>query len=72
VLLLKTNLITPEAATAQARAALAKSGSGAAHWEVLQYAAALQKNRVAQVEALEQLLQRTDDKIPARLTATVQ
>jgi hypothetical protein len=67
---LKSGLITPDAAIAQARAALAKSGASAAHWIVLQHAAELQKNSVLQVEALENLLQLLPDK-PAERAAAV-
>jgi hypothetical protein len=64
---LKSGLITPDAAIAQA---LAKSGASAAHWIVLQHAAELQKNSVLQVEALENLLQLLPDK-PAERAAAV-
>lgn len=69
LLRLKNNLITPEAAIAQARAALAKPGSAAANWTVLQHAAALQNNRVLYVESLERLLQLADDRTPGSLAA---
>ena len=65
---LKTGLIAPDAAVAQARAALAKSNQ-AAYWAVLQQAAALQKDPVLQVEALENLLQLAGDKPAQRLAA---
>ena len=64
----KTNLIAPDAAIAQARAALAKNNN-VAYWIVLQHAAAVQKNRLLHVEALENLLQLTADKPAERLTA---
>lgn len=66
---LKTNLITPDAAIAQARAALARTGNSAAWWVVLQQAATLQKNRTLHAEALENLLQLASDKLPERLAA---
>lgn len=65
---LKTNLIAPDAAIAQARGALAKSNN-VAYWIVLQHAAALQKNSMLHVEALENLLQLAGDKPAERLTA---
>ncbi|MCE9641193.1 MAG: hypothetical protein K8S22_13795, partial [Betaproteobacteria bacterium] len=65
---IKTNLIAPDAAIAQARAALTKSNS-VAYWIVLQHAAALQKNSLLHVEALENLLQAAGDKPAERLTA---
>ncbi|MBI2292351.1 MAG: hypothetical protein HYU73_18950 [Betaproteobacteria bacterium] len=68
---LKTSLIAPEAAIAQARAALARTGNGAAWWVVLQHAATLQKDRTLLVEALENLLQLAGDKPPERLAALV-
>jgi hypothetical protein len=66
---LETRLIMPDAAVAQARAALAKNSGAAAYWIVLQHAAALQKDRVLYVEALENLLQLAGDKPPERLAA---
>ena len=68
---LKTSLITPDAAIAQARAALARTGNSAAWWVVLQQAAALQKDRTLLVEALENLLQLASDKPPERLAALI-
>ena len=68
LLRLKNNLIPPDAAIAQARAALAKS-SHVAYWIVLQHAAGLQKDRILQVEALENLLQLAGDKPAERLAA---
>jgi hypothetical protein len=65
---LKTNLITPDAAITQARAALAKNNNGA-YWIVLQHAAALQKDRMLHAEALENLLQLAGDKPVERLAA---
>ncbi len=66
---LETNLIAPDAAISQARAALAKNSNGAAYWIVLQHAAALQKDRMLHVEALENLLQLASDKSSERLAA---
>ena len=65
---IKTNLIAPDAAIAQARAALAKSNN-VEYWIVLQHAASLQKNSMLHVEALENLLQVAGDKPAERLTA---
>ena len=65
---LETNLITPDAAIAQARTALAKNSS-AAFWIVLQKAAALRKDLALGVEALENLLQLAGDKPPAQASA---
>jgi len=69
LLRLETRLITPDAAIAQARAALAKNSGAAAYWIVLQHAAALQKDSVLYVEAFENLLQLAGDKSPERLAA---
>ncbi len=68
---LKTSLITPDAAIAQARAALARTGTSAAHWVVLQHAATLQKDRTLLIEALENLLQLASDRSPERLAALI-
>jgi hypothetical protein len=68
LLRLKTNLITPDAAVVQARAALARS-SHRGYWSVLQHAAVLQKNHVLHVEALENLVQLADDKPAERVAA---
>ncbi len=68
LLRLKTNLIAPNAAVAQARAALARSNQ-AAYWTVVQHAAAMQKDDVLQVEALENLLQLASDKPAERPVA---
>ncbi len=68
LLRLRNNLAPPDAVVAQARAALAKSNS-AAYWAVLQQAGALQKNRVLQTEALENLLQLASEKPAARVAA---
>jgi len=67
----QTGLITPDAAIAQARAALARTGSSAAWWVVLQQAATLQKNRPLLIEALENLLQLASDKSPERVAALI-
>ncbi len=69
LLRLQTGLVTPEAAIAQARAALAKTGNNAAYWIVMQRAAALQKNRMLHVEALENQVQLAADESPGRLAA---
>ena len=66
---LKTGLIAPDAAIAQARAALARTGNSAAWWVVAQHAAALQRDRALLVEVLENLLQLAGDKPPERLAA---
>lgn len=66
---LKTNLLAPDAAVAQARAALARSNQ-AAYWVVLQQAGALQKDRTLQVEALENILQLARDEPAGRVAAT--
>lgn len=58
-LLLRTHLLSPEAAIAQARAQLAKGGRRG-HWQVIAEAAARQGNRALRLEALEQLLQLAD------------
>jgi TolA-binding protein len=69
LLRLKTNLITPAAALAEAREALARRGAGASYWVVAQHAAAAQNNRVAVAESFEHLLQTADDKAPVRIDA---
>jgi len=66
---LKTGLITPDAAIAQARAALARTSDSLAYWVVLQHAATLQKNRALFIEALENLLQLAGDTPLERLAA---
>jgi len=56
---LRTGLIAPDAAIAQARAQLsryAKTGGGTNYWQVLAEAAARQGNGALRVEALERLL----------------
>ncbi len=58
---MNTNLMTPEAAVAQARAALAKKPN-VIWWKVIQQAALVQNDRVLQTEALENLLELADDK----------
>lgn len=59
---LRTGLIGPDAAIAQARAQLARhakaGGGGVDYWQVLAEAAARQGNGALQIEALEQLLNR--------------
>ena len=66
---IKTGLVTPDAAIAQARAALAKNNS-VAYWIVLQHAAALRKDLMLHAEALENLLQMVGEK-PAERTAAI-
>lgn len=66
---LKTSLIAPAAAIAQARAALARTGNSAAWWVVVRHAASLQKDRTLLVEALENLLQLAADRPPERPAA---
>jgi hypothetical protein len=66
LLRLQTNLVTPEAAIAQARAGLAKNNATVPYWVVLQYAAAAQRNTMLHVEAMENLLQLAVDKPPER------
>lgn len=68
LLRLRNNLAPPDAVIAQARAALAKSNT-AAYWAVLQQAGGLQKNRVLEAEALENLLQLANERPVARLAA---
>ena len=68
LLRLKSNLIAPDVVIAQARAALAKTHNPA-YWLVLQHAAAAQKDRLLQVEALENLLQLAGDKPTERTTS---
>ena len=60
VMRLRTGLVTPEQAVAQARALLAKSPANAALWHALAEAAVAQKNRDTQIRALEHALQHTD------------
>ena len=64
---LKTSLITPDAAIARARVALARMPNSTAWWVVLQHAATLQKDRALHLEALENLLQLASDTSPERL-----
>lgn len=59
MLLLKANLLAPDAAIAQARARLAK-GAGRGHWQVIAEAAVRRNNLSLRLEALEQLLQLAD------------
>ncbi len=68
LLRLRNNLAAPDVIVAQARAALAKSNT-AAYWVVLQQAGGMQKNRLLQAEALENLLQLASDKPVARVNA---
>jgi hypothetical protein len=71
LLRLQTNLVTPDAAIVQARAGLAKGGTPAAYWVVMQYAAAAQRNTMLNVEAMENLLQLAAGKPPAKAAALV-
>ena len=61
---LRTGLIAPDAAIAQARAQLARhakaGGGGVDYWQVLSEAAAQQDNGTLRIEALERLLNRAD------------
>jgi hypothetical protein len=60
---LRTGLVTPEAAVAQARARTAKGGA-AGYWQVIAEAAAMQKSGALRVESLEHVLH--DDESDAR------
>ncbi len=71
LLRLQTNLVTPDAAIAQARAGLVKNNAAVPNWIVLQYAAAAQRNTILNVEAMENLLQLAADKVPERTAALV-
>ena len=71
LLRLQTNLVTPDAAIAQARAGLTKNSAAVPYWIVLQYAAAAQRNTILNVEAMENLLQLAVDKVPERTAALV-
>ena len=66
---LTNNLVSGDAAAAQARAQLAKSPNPAAWWQLLQQVALRSKNRTLEIEALEQLLQLCDEQMPACATA---
>ncbi len=68
LLRLKTNLMTPDAVVAQARAALAKNNN-VAYWLVLQHAAVQQKDGLLLSEVLENLLQLAGDKPAERVMA---
>ena len=64
LLRLKTNLLSPEAAAAQARAQLAKGGNAGGnpgYWQVIAEAAARQGNRTLRLEALERQLAAAKD-----------
>jgi hypothetical protein len=52
---LRTGLVTPDAAVAQARARTAKGG-GAGYWQVIAEAAAMQKSGALRIESLEHVL----------------
>jgi hypothetical protein len=69
LLQLVTGLVKADAAIAHARAALAKAPASPDWWSVVQRAAAMQSDRVAQTEALENLLQLADGGSPARMAA---
>jgi hypothetical protein len=56
---LRTGLVTPEAAVAQARARAARGGA-AGYWRVIAEAAAMQKSGVLRVESLEHALHDSD------------
>ncbi len=60
---LRTGLVTPDAAVAQARARTAKGGA-AGYWQVIAEAAAIQKSGALRVESLEHVLH--DDESDAR------
>jgi hypothetical protein len=68
LLRLANNLVSPDAAVAQARAQLLKAASPAAWWRVMQQAAVSLKNRALELEALEQMLQLADERAPSRVT----
>lgn len=67
LLRLKAGLTTAEAATAQARAFLARN-SDAGYWRVLAQAAQQQGGRVVHIEALENILHLEETKNPPQLT----
>ena len=60
---LRSGLVTPEAAVAQARARTARDGA-AGYWQIIAEAAAMQKSGALGVESLEHVLQ--DDESDAR------
>lgn len=64
---LRMGLATPEQTIAQARALAAKQPAVEGYWVTLGEAAALQKNRALEVEALERALDAADAREPARL-----
>jgi hypothetical protein len=66
ILRMRTNLVTPDVAITQARAALAKNNSVVPYWLVLQHAATAQRNALLHLEAAENLLQLAVDKPPER------
>ena len=68
LLRLKAGLIAADAAIVQARARLAKSND-IGYWQVLAQAATQQKNRVLQIESLENMLQLGDAKQPQQRNA---
>jgi len=68
-LLLRTGLLSPEAAIRQARAQLAR-GAGRGYWQVIAEAAARGGERSLALEAIEQLLQLADGAAQAAALAT--
>lgn len=70
LLRLRAGLVSADAASAQARAQLAKSNS-VGYWRVLEQAAVLQKNRALQIESLETMLQLAGARSPQQQTAQV-
>lgn len=71
LLRLRAGLVSADAASAQARAQLAKNNS-MDYWQVLEQAAVLQKNRALQIESLETLLQLAGARPPQQQAAQVQ
>ncbi|MBX9810542.1 MAG: hypothetical protein K2Y16_02855 [Burkholderiales bacterium] len=71
LLRLRADLVSADAAVAQARAQLAK-GDSIGYWQVLAQAATQQKNRALQIESLENILQLADTKHAQRLAAQAQ
>ena len=69
LLRLGNNLISADAAVAQARTQLAKATNPEAWWQVVRHAALRLRNPVLELEALEQMLQLHDERAPARTAA---
>jgi hypothetical protein len=65
---LRAGTLAPEAAIAQARAALQRE-SDAGYWRVMHEAALASNNAPAQIEALERLLQSADSRTPDAVNA---